>query len=520
MRKAETSVLVVGAGPSGLVLALVLARLGVAVRIVDRKAGPSRESRALGVQARTLELYRALGLSDRVLANGIPMDVGEIRVEGRTRARLPIGRMGQGVSPFPYLLIYPQDVHEPMLIAALAEAGVQVEWNTALTGFAPDDQGVTATLDCDGQPQEIRADWLVGADGGRSTVREGLGIGFSGGGAEGLFYVADVQTERLGGTAILGFGTNRFAILFPLPSGRARLIGMVPPGSDADGRIDYDDVAPDARRLTGLEAGDIAWFSTYHVRHRVAERFRKGRCFIVGDAGHVHSPLGGQGMNTGIGDALNLAWKLGAVVRGEAAEAVLDSYESERMPFAQRLVATTDAAFMRVSNTSWVGQMVRTRVLPVVMAMVSRLGMLGPALFRTISQTRIAYRESALSQGRWGRLAAGDRLPWLKGVDNHVVLDFGWQAHVHGEAAPALSSWAAERGLPLHVWPWTGEAEAVGFRQNGAVLARPDGHIGCLAEGSGAPTELALYAARWDLPFAKPRRAHDPASTSEIGEEA
>lgn len=503
MPESDTAVLIVGAGPTGLVLALVLARMGVAVRVVDRKPGPSRESRALGVQARTLELYRALGLSNRVVAEGLPMEAGEIRVEGRPRARLPIGHMGQGVSAFPYLLIYPQDVHEPMLIAALAEAGRAVDWTTTFEDFVPDATGVTATLEREGQREEIRADWLVGADGGRSTVREGLGIGFGGGTAEGLFYVADVQTERLEGTAILGFGRNRFAVLFPLPNGRARLIGMVPPGSETDGRIDYDDVAPDAQRLTGLKAEDVAWFSTYHVRHRVAERFRKGRCFLAGDAGHVHSPLGGQGLNTGLGDALNLAWKLGAVVRGEAVQTILDSYEPERMPFARRLVATTDAAFLWVADDSWVGRKVRTGVLPAIMSLVSRLDVLGPALFRAISQTQIAYRNSPLSEGRWGRLAAGDRLPWLKTEDNHDVLDFRWQLHVHGEAEPKLSAWAAKRGLPLHAWRWSAAAEAAGFRRDGTVLVRPDGYIGCLAEGPEAVASLDAYVRRWALCFAR-----------------
>jgi 2-polyprenyl-6-methoxyphenol hydroxylase-like FAD-dependent oxidoreductase len=272
--------------------------------------------------------------------------------------------MGEEVSAFPYLVIYPLDVHEPMLIAALAEAGVAVDWRTSLVGFAPGAEGVTATLERDGQPEVIRADWLVGADSGRSTVREGLGIGFEGGTAEGLFYVAEVRAEHLGHTVVLGFGTSRFAVLLPLPGGRAQLIGMVPPGSDADGRFDFQDVASDARRLTELEAQDVAWFSTYHVRHCVAARFRQGRCFLAGDAGHVHSPLGGQGMNTGIGDALNLAWKLGAVVRGEASAAILDSYEAERLPFARRLVATTDAAFLRVADDSWVGRTTRTRICP------------------------------------------------------------------------------------------------------------------------------------------------------------
>jgi 2-polyprenyl-6-methoxyphenol hydroxylase-like FAD-dependent oxidoreductase len=213
------------------------------------------------------------------------MESVEVRVEGRARATLPLGRMGQGVSAFPYLLIYPQDLHEPMLIAALAEAGVEMDCRTSLVGFAQDAEGVTATLERDGQPEVIRTGWLVRADGGQSPVREGLGIGFEGGTAEGLFYVADVRAESLARTAVLGFGVNRFAVLFPLPGGRARLIGMVPPGADADGHINYEDVAPKARRLTGLEAQDVAWFSTYHVRHRVTAHFRRGRCFLADDAG-------------------------------------------------------------------------------------------------------------------------------------------------------------------------------------------------------------------------------------------
>ena len=181
MRERDASVLAVGAGPTGLALALVLARMGVAIRIVDRKPGSSRESRALGVQAPTLELYRALGLSDRVVTEGLPMKSAELRVEGRPRATLPLGSMGQGVSAFPYLLIYPQDVHEPMLIAALAEAGVEVNWRTSLVGFTPDAEGVMATLERDGQPDVICADWLVGADVGRSTVHDRL------------FYLSNVQ---------------------------------------------------------------------------------------------------------------------------------------------------------------------------------------------------------------------------------------------------------------------------------------------------------------------------------------
>jgi hypothetical protein len=139
--------------------------------------------------------------------------------------------------------------------------------------------------------------------------------------------------------------------------------------------------------------------------------------------------------------------------------------------------------------------------MPAVLSLVSRLGALGPLMFRTISQTRISYRGSPLSEGHWGRLAAGDRLAWLKGQDNHAVLNFTWQVHVHGEAGPELRAWAKARGLPLHVWPWGAEAEAVELRRDGAVLVRPDGHVGCLSHGAGAPAVLEAYARRCGLPF-------------------
>jgi hypothetical protein len=213
--------------------------------------------------------------------------------------------------------------------------------------------------------------------------------------------------------------------------------------------------------------------------------------FLLGDAAHVHSPVGGQGMNTGIGDAVNLAWKLADVLHGRVAdpEAFLDSYQSERVGFARRLVATTDRAFTFVSRDGWLARWVRTTVVPRVVPGLMRRASVRRFMFRTLSQTAIHYRGSALSHGRAGRVRGGDRLPWVSSVDNYAPLTkVEWQAHVYGEpAAPedwsrALAAWR----VPLHVFAWRAEMRTAGFARGATYLVRPDGYVAVADRGTGA----------------------------------
>lgn len=234
----------------------------------------------------------------------------------------------------------------------------------------------------------------------------------------GLFYVADVEADgpAMDGELHVDLEVADFLLLFPLrEKGRVRLVGVVRelPGREA-GSLAFDDVRGRAVEHLGLEVRKINWFSTYRVHHRVAQRFRDGRVFLLGDAAHIHSPVGGQGMNTGIGDAVNLAWKLAAVLKHGAAERLLDSYAAERMPFARRLVATTDRMFTLVTAPGRVAAFVRTRVVPRVAPVLLRLAPLRRFLFRTLSQIGIQYRDSPLSDGVAGGLRGGDRLPWIE----------------------------------------------------------------------------------------------------------
>jgi hypothetical protein len=235
------------------------------------------------------------------------------------------------------------------------------------------------------------------------------------------------------------------------------------------------------------------------VHHRVADHFRKDRAFLLGDAAHIHSPVGGQGMNTGIGDAVNLAWKLAAVLHGRAKPSLLDSYEPERIAFARRLVATTDRAFTGVTSSGVIARWMRLRVAPLLAPLIFAFPTMRRFMFRTVSQTAVNYRGSSLSEGRVGSVHGGDRLPWVEiaggveGTDNFAPLrSLDWQMHVYGEAMPEMGALCNERKLPLHVFPWCPEMKRAGLRRNAAYLLRPDGYV-ALADAEGSAATVASY---------------------------
>ena len=338
----DCDVLIVGAGPTGLVLALWLTRLEVKVRIIDKTAAPGTTSRALAVQARTLELYGQLGLSDVVVERGHKVPAVNLWVKGEPAARLPFETIGADLTPYPFLHIFPQDQHERLLIERLTALGVSVERHTELSGFAEEGETIAARLrGADGREETCRARYIAGCDGASSRVRETMATGFPGGTYRQVFYVADVDADgpALDGELHLDLDEADFLAVFPLAGrGRARLIGSVRDArADRAESLEFADVSDRAINHLKVRVNKVNWFSTYRVHHRVAEHFRKSRAFLLGDAAHIHSPAGGQGMNTGIGDAINLAWKISAVCAGRATDKLLDSYEIERIGFARKL---------------------------------------------------------------------------------------------------------------------------------------------------------------------------------------
>jgi len=499
----ETDVLIIGAGPTGLVLALWLTRLGVRVRIVDRRAEVEATSRAIGVQARTLELYDQIGIADLVIERGRKALAVNLWADGRNAARFSFGHMGAGISPFPYALVFSQDEHERLLIECLAKLGIEVERRTELLGFEETAGRVRARLKLpDGTTQTCEAAYIAGCDGARSTVRETLGIGFAGGTYDHLFYVADVQASgtAMNGEMHVAVDTTDFLVIFPLKGeGRARLIGVM--RDDTGHRREnpaWADVSKHVIEGMQINIERVNWFSTYRVHHRVADRFRKGCAFLLGDAAHVHTPVGGQGMNTGIGDAVNLAWKLAAVLHGRADASLLGSYEPERIAFARRLVATTDRVFTGVISTGAFDRLVRLKIVPRLLPILFKFAAVRHFMFRIVSQAAVNYRGSSLSEGRAGGVHGGDRLPWVKAAlngfeDNFAPLtSLDWQVHVYGTAAPEIQAVCAGRKLPLHVFPWRPEMGRAGLRRNAVYLLRPDGYV-ALANPEGSATAVGAY---------------------------
>lgn len=568
----DTEVLIAGAGPTGLVLALWLARLGIRVRIIDKNPYPAAHSRALAVQARTLEFYSQLGFANELVDGGHRVPAINLWVSGRQVAHAPFGELGHGLSPFPFALIYPQDEHEPLLIRHLAALGVTVERPVELLSFTePTDTGdpILATLRlADGTEQTCRCTFLAGCDGARSIVRQSLHIGFPGGEYTHLFYVADVTATGpvANGELHVALDDTDFLAIFPLDDhGRMRLVGTIRDNLDSPsptarpqtteeptegkGYLTFDDVkdllpgditSPDDldQLLTAINAQgihvpadessqsqfswadvskrvlnwihvdiqNIHWFSTYRVHHRVAESFRHDRVFLLGDAAHIHSPVGGQGMNTGIGDAVNLSWKLAAVLRNRAPATLLDTYEPERIAFARRLVSTTDQAFTAVTSDSDLARLVRLQIVPQALPALLASHTVRPFLFRTVSQIGINYRASNLSEGHTGKLHAGDRLPWLQlsdNTDNFAPLtSLDWQVHVYTNAlCPDIPRLCTQRNLALHVFPWQPDFAHSSLAQDALYLIRPDGYI-AFADPAAKARNLASFLDTRGLTFA------------------
>lgn len=497
---AQTDVLIVGAGPTGLALALWLTKQGVALRIVDKSSGPGETSRAMAVQARTLELYRQMGIAESVVDEGYKTPAMNMWARGSRKARIPLIDAGEEISPYPFVLVYPQDRHERLLLKQLKTLGIEVERQTELLSFQDSGTEVTSVLKhADGHEEEFTTSYLAGCDGARSLVRHQIGSTFEGGTYKQLFYVADVTATGVepAGEAHIAFDKSEFLLVMSYGEpNQYRLIGIVrDERAQHPESLPFEDVGHEALNGLHIKITNVNWFSTYRVHHRVTDQFRNGRAFLLGDAAHVHSPAGGQGMNTGILDAINLAWKLAAVLKGTAPDSLLDSYQDERQAFAQKLVETTDKLFTLATAEGGVADFVRTRIAPVFASVAYKSENVLEYMFRTVSQTTLNYHESELSEGKAGEIWGGDRLPWVPvpGADNYEPLRaIQWQVHVYGEPMADLAKWCESHSVPLHVFPWQVEYEKAGMAKNATYLLRPDTYV-ALADSKGDPAILEDY---------------------------
>lgn len=521
-RITTTDVLIVGAGPTGLALACQLIRYGVDFVIVDRKEGTTPYSKAIGVQARTLEIYQQIDLADALVELGAIAKGVRLLEGGEARAEVPLSRLGEGMSPYPFLLIVEQGKHERLLYEFITTHDKDVLWQTTLSDFSQDASGITATLiDSNGLQQPIQAKYLAGCDGAKSFIRARLGLSFEGSTLERLFYVADVQIKWQFPHDMLTacLAKDRSTAFFPMPGeDHYRIVGVFPEDAGTqEGEVLYEEIERQILADTQLQLDiyKVNWFSTYKVHSRRVNKFSQGRCFVVGDAAHIHSPVGAQGMNTGIQDGYNLAWKLAFVLGGEAGPPILDTYNEERVEVAKRLLETTDRMFELLVNPAWLLSFTRRHIFPYVANLVVSLDSVTHFVFPLISQIGITYRGRALSAEMGGDFGfkAGDRMPYFL-VDEQGVYDWLHAPQFHlltftnDRVEPELTReriWQ-EFTIPIdyHIFP-LGErvTETFGFESSFSVLLRPDNHIGAIS--SDAPVNLLnAYFKRLPVYFPKP----------------
>ncbi len=508
----KTDVIIVGAGPTGLSLAVQLVRYGIDFVIFDKKDGTTDLSKALVVHSRTLEIFDQIGLAEIAVGQSEIVEKVVLLHNGETTAQIDFSDWGKDLSPFPFLLMFEQSKNERLLDEYLQKSGREVLWQTELESFSQDAGGVTAQVkNADGTIQTIEAQYLVGCDGAGSKTRHLLDLHFEGSTYPRLFYVADVEMEFEAeqATVFASFGKEAIVLFFPMQGAkRWRIIGNLPEyDREEKPEIPYETIEAKVQKeiRRPLDITKVNWFSTYKVHTRHVEAFGRGRCFLAGDAAHVHTPTGGQGMNTGIQDAYNLAWKLALVLKGEAALNLLETYNEERLPNAKRLVETTDQAFDVVVGNHWYVRFLRDALIPAAAKIIAHFDAAKEFIFPTISQIGINYRESSLSRNAVNSsfsVKAGDRMPYflidganvfarLNASKFHLVI-FSDGSENYDKFQADIKNRFDDR-LDINLIPLIPKAaEIFGAEKSFFVLLRPDNYIGLISDKISA-AEIKRY---------------------------
>ena len=521
----KTDVLIVGAGPTGLSLACQFVRFGIDFVILDKKESVTTLSKALGVHARTMEIYEQLGVANEAVARGSVASKTRLIGNGKIHDGFSFAKMGKGVSPYPYMLVLEQSKNEALLYEYLQQHGKAVMWNSALETFSQNESSVTAVVQQDDETtRTIEAKYLVGCDGASSVVRKQLGLDFEGSTEERLFYVADsyMESEFAHDTLHGNFGLESFLFFFPMandeetPAGtdRWRILGNLPEDIPTDEEVDMSDAAIEQRIQEGtklpLKIHSTNWSSSYRVHTRHVDQFIKGRCLLAGDAAHVHTPAGGQGMNTGIQDAYNLAWKMAFVLKGQANDKLLQTYEQERLENAKNLVESTDRIFEIEAGSNRFLGLIRSYFLPPLAKHIFSLGIVQKTFFQLISQVGISYPESPLSIGSSdAEVKAGDRMPYFNVAGESIynklrspkfhLITF---SNVRDDSNAANIEKTHGDWLESIVLPQSeAVTDAFGVKESFSVLVRPDNYIGIISTNDPSNQHLSEQLEQYFRPM-------------------
>lgn len=484
MTSYDTEVLVVGAGPVGLVLAVDLARRQVPFRIIDRRTEPTDESRAVVVHARSLEMLDILGVVDEVIASGRTTTGVRFHADGNELAHIPLDTVD---SPYPFSVTTAQTETERILTERLRALGVEVERGVELIDLTQDAESVTAAVG----EETIRCRYLVGTDGASSAVRHHLGLKLEGSFKGEHFLMGDVDATYDLDTSSMHINASSGAgpiMIFPMIGDRVRIIAAI--GQADHGRpasLEWLQRVCDER---GLEARvrSPRWLTTFEIHHAQVARYRTGRVFLAGDAAHVHSPAGGQGMNTGMQDAFNLGWKLAAAVAGTTGfEVVLDSYHDERHPVAAHVIKETTVMTNGATVKSKVVRVVRNQAL----RLIAGTQFAQHRIANEMEEFTVAYHGSPIvQQGVHGHVVPGDAAPPVPGTglwaavadvrrkhpSDHVLITL----HAEPVSIPGCTTLVVDD-------PEGKIAGRYGVTPGGAVLVRPDGYVAKIMRASEIP---------------------------------
>ena len=512
----QTDVLIVGAGPTGLALASQLVRYGIDFLIIDKNETTTPHSKAIGVQARTLEIYEQIGLAGTLVDLGAKAESSTLFAGGKVRGRLDFRDLGRGMSPYPFLLIVEQGKHESLLYDFITSNGKNVSWVTTLESFEQNDVGVVATvIDSRGRRDTIEAKYLIGCDGAKSLVRHSLGLTFEGSTFARMFYVADVEidwTFGRGGLFVFLMRNNLLAAFTMDGEKQFRIVGTFPEEFAKDeGDVLYEEIEERIRLDADIEFDitKVNWFSTYKVHTRHVNKFSVGRCFLAGDSAHIHTPAGAQGMNTGIQDGYNLAWTLAWVLNRNADTRLLASYNEERLPNAKALTQTTDRFFDLIASPRPLISFIRMYIFPYVANLALRLMAVKRFVFPRIAQIAINYRGSSLSKdvGAFD-VKAGDRMPWFE-VEGRSIYDslrepvFHLLVFTDGKTdIPPLpddlmEQWRGE--IDSHVFTLDEKVtETFGSSGPFFLILRPDNYIGLISV-EFSPDAVRTYLGKFNV---------------------
>jgi 2-polyprenyl-6-methoxyphenol hydroxylase-like FAD-dependent oxidoreductase len=496
----KTQVVIVGAGPTGLSMAAQLTRYGIDFIITEKNEKTTLLSKAVVVQARSMEIFQELGIAEEAIKRGRMTTAIRLFYKGKQKVCVDFARFGEGMSAFPFTLSLEQSKTETLLAEYLSENGKQIHWKTEFSHFVQHENGISVYGNKgNGKIQQIDAQYLIGCDGSSSPIRRQLGCTFEGDTLPKIFYVADVTLKSpvISKDELFMYLVKKgFILFFPMEGeGHYRIIGILPNADENHEQHKFSDIQDSIKTqiVSPVEFEEIKWFATYKVHSRMANVFSKGNVFIAGDAAHIHTPAGGQGMNTGIQDAYNLAWKLALVIRGKAKQQLLGTYNTERIQNAKHLLHTTDRLFDVMAGTTGFLNFLRLRVFPKLMGFMVKTTFLKKRFFPLLSQTGIAYPNSDLSvTSTLNNIKAGDRMPYFVFSYGKQIFDYlnepAFKLLFFGNAAN--NYYKPQVDLKIGTYSFEEIPAVFDNHKDFYILLRPDNHISYIGNDMGKCDEL------------------------------